>query len=161
MRGRRPTPTALKLLSGNPRRINKQEPTSPGVPECPDWMSKEAQAVWYEKVKQLTAMGVLGEIDGGMLTRYCVLWVRWVQVEKQLETDGWFIQSRRAKRKVTNPLVAISAELDRRLMRIETEFGMSPGSRPSLKTMPGKDSNPAETFMRYDTDMGDEKAASA
>ena len=38
-RGRKPKPTALKLLEGNPSRraLNKNEPQPPtSIPECPD-----------------------------------------------------------------------------------------------------------------------------
>ena len=40
-RGRKPKPTALKVLEGNPgkRPLNLYEPTPEGdLPECPEWL---------------------------------------------------------------------------------------------------------------------------
>jgi hypothetical protein len=47
MRGRKPKPTFLKVLDGNPgkRPLNDQEPRPPqGIPDRPDWLDAEAQA---------------------------------------------------------------------------------------------------------------------
>ena len=41
MAGRKPKPTAVKKLEGNPgkRKLNKKEPVpAKGMPECPDWL---------------------------------------------------------------------------------------------------------------------------
>ena len=48
-RGRKPKPTALKVLEGNPgkRPLNLFEPTPEDkMPECPDWLEDEAKAEW-------------------------------------------------------------------------------------------------------------------
>ena len=47
MAGRKPKPTAIKKLEGNPgkRKLNKNEPVpAKGMPECPDWLLPEAKA---------------------------------------------------------------------------------------------------------------------
>ena len=57
MRGRKPKPTVLKLLDGNPgkRTINDREPTAAGgIPELPDWLDDEAKAEWYRIVRAAT-----------------------------------------------------------------------------------------------------------
>ena len=41
MAGRKPKPTAIKKLEGNPgkRKLNTKEPIpAKGMPECPDWL---------------------------------------------------------------------------------------------------------------------------
>ena len=45
-RGRKPKPTALKLLEGNPgkRPLNEHEPIPPtGKIRCPSWLEEEAK----------------------------------------------------------------------------------------------------------------------
>lgn len=57
-RGRKPKPTALKLLEGNPgkRPINEHEPIPPkGTVKCPSWLEQEAKrngSVWLLPLKQ-------------------------------------------------------------------------------------------------------------
>lgn len=49
MAGRKPKPTALKELEGNPgkRKLNKKEPMpGKGMPDCPKWLLPDAQEEW-------------------------------------------------------------------------------------------------------------------
>ena len=49
MAGRKPKPTKLKLLAGNPggRPLPENEPQpDPAIPDPPDWMEGEALAEW-------------------------------------------------------------------------------------------------------------------
>ena len=46
MAGRKPKPTALKKLEGNPgkRKLNTKEPVpDKGMPDCPKWLLPEAK----------------------------------------------------------------------------------------------------------------------
>ena len=46
IRGRKPKPTALKVLEGNPghRPLNKKEPMPKGkLPRCPEWLEDDAK----------------------------------------------------------------------------------------------------------------------
>ena len=46
MAGRKPKPTAVKKLEGNPgkRKLNSKEPVpAKGIPACPDWLMPEAK----------------------------------------------------------------------------------------------------------------------
>ena len=48
-KGRKPKPTAMKKLEGNPgkRPLNLFEPTpEEKMPHCPDWLEEEAKAEW-------------------------------------------------------------------------------------------------------------------
>ena len=47
-RGRKPKPTAIKKLKGNPgcRPLNIAEPKPTGSPVCPDWLEDEAKSEW-------------------------------------------------------------------------------------------------------------------
>ena len=49
MAGRKPKPTALKKLEGNPgkRKLNTKEPVpAKGMPEGPKWLLPEAKEEW-------------------------------------------------------------------------------------------------------------------
>ena len=66
MAGRKPKPTALKKLEGNPgkRKLNTKEPMpGKGMPDCPKWLLPEVKMEWERLCVKLSEMGVLTEID--------------------------------------------------------------------------------------------------
>ena len=65
MAGRKPKPTALKKLEGNPgkRKMNTKEPVpGKGMPDCPKWLLPEAKEEWKRLCQKLSDMG-LTEVD--------------------------------------------------------------------------------------------------
>ena len=73
-RGRKPKPTALKLLEGNPgkRPLNDREPVPlKGDIKCPDWLLPEAKKEWKRLAPALEAMGVLTMADLTAFEGYC------------------------------------------------------------------------------------------
>jgi phage terminase small subunit len=73
MSGRRPTPTALKLVRGNPgkRPINHGEPRPSLDVVMPDWLSPDAAKHWPAVAKHLHDAGLLTAIDVTALGLYC------------------------------------------------------------------------------------------
>ena len=74
IRGRKPKPTALKLLEGNPgkRPINEHEPIPPkGTVKCPTWLEPEAKKERKRLAPSLEAMGVLTQADLTAFAGYC------------------------------------------------------------------------------------------
>lgn len=65
-RGRKPKPTALKELEGNPGRrpLNGAEPKPERkAPRCPSWLEEEAKKEWRRMGRILEQMGLLTEMD--------------------------------------------------------------------------------------------------
>src|SRR4029077_11756272 len=111
MRGRKPKPTVLKLLDGNPgkRRINDREPASiPGFPEMPDWLDDEAKAEWNRIIPELHEMGVLSRADRPALTGYCNAWSRWVHAEGQVRKYGAIVKSPDKGFPMTSPYLTVA-----------------------------------------------------
>ena len=80
MAGRKPKPTALKALEGNPgkRKLNKKEPMpGKGMPDCPKWLLPDAQEEWKRLCEKLNQMGVLTEVDRSAFAAYCQSYARW------------------------------------------------------------------------------------
>lgn len=62
MAGRKPKPTVVKILEGNPgkRKLNDKEPMPvKGMPTCPAWLMKEAQ-------EHINSEGATYETENGM-----------------------------------------------------------------------------------------------
>ena len=75
MRGRKPKPTAIKLLEGNPgkRTLNYAEPKPRVVlPRAPEHLSDEEKAKWKSTVKELYPLGLITAVDKDQLAMYCV-----------------------------------------------------------------------------------------
>jgi phage terminase small subunit len=74
VRGRKPKPTALKVLEGNPgkRPLNEKEPQPKRqAPRCPSWLEPEAKKEWKRMAKTLEAIGVLTQVDKAAFAGYC------------------------------------------------------------------------------------------
>lgn len=84
MRGRKPKPTALRILAGNPgkRRLPQREPKpEAGAPACPEWLDSEAKREWRRVVGHLDAAGILTRADRAALAAYCQAWSGWLAAE--------------------------------------------------------------------------------
>ena len=63
MAGRKPKPTALKKLEGNPgkRKLNAKEPVpAKGMPDCPKWLLPEAKEEWKRLCQKLSDKNATG-----------------------------------------------------------------------------------------------------
>ena len=134
MRGRKPTPTALKVANGNPgkRRINGQEPKPPGsLPDCPDHLSDVAREEWHRIAASLNKIGLLTQVDRTTMAAYCQCYGRWVEAEQKLaETpsiirlpSGYIQQS---------PWLTISNKQLELMVKYMAELGLTPASRSRL-----------------------------
>src|SRR5262252_9861335 len=88
-RGRKPLPTALKILKATRAyRINWLEPDAPkGTPAMPDWLAGEAAAEWSRIVPMIQALGVLSTSDGPALAVYCQAHAEARQAEALIARD--------------------------------------------------------------------------
>jgi P27 family predicted phage terminase small subunit len=162
--GRRPLPSAVKKLRGNPgkRPVNKAEPKpAMGEPQRPVGMSTAAIKEWKAIVPELARLGVLTKIDGKALAAYCMAWARWMEAEKkvvefgilveepiiQRDHDGYSeIVGTRYKR---NPAVSISNEAQKIMKAFLVEFGMTPSSRSRIRIEnKPEDEDPVDAFLK-------------
>jgi P27 family predicted phage terminase small subunit len=132
--GRKPTPTALKILAGNPgkRRLNKKEPQMPeGVPECPEHLDGEARKEWDRLAPMLSDSGVLTQADRGTLATYCQIWARWVDAETKAKEQGLLVQTPQGAA-IQNPYVGIANTAAKLLRGYAAELGLTPSARTKI-----------------------------
>ena len=156
-RGPPPEPTALKVLKGNPGRrpLNDCEPRSKlERPRCPTWLDKEAKSVWKKIVPKLEAMGVLTEIDGQALTRYCTAWAQWKRSIEFIQKRGDTFAIKDDKGEIRYlqqyPQVSIANKLATQLTRLEQEFGMTPSARTRIRIERSVELDEFERFLKAD-----------
>lgn len=132
--GRRPKPTALKLLEGNPgkQKLNDREP-DPGkdIPRCPDWLMDEAKNEWYRLADRLNAMGVLSEVDMTAFATYCQAWARWKEAQQQIDTYGSIFVTDKGYQQ-QSPWVGIANTAHKLMLTTASEFGLTPASRSKI-----------------------------
>jgi hypothetical protein len=121
--GRRPAPTALKVLRGNPgkRKLNDQEPIAPAGPVVkPEYLTALASQVWDEIAPGCLAMGTLTGPDVPTFARLCELEVTARQSSQGKDEPGW-----KGQREERDAATAIRTYYD--------YFGMTPSGRSRIK----------------------------
>jgi P27 family predicted phage terminase small subunit len=133
-RGRKPKPTAIKILDGTRGdRINRDEPSpAAGRPECPGHLDDVGRAEWERIVPQLEQLGVLTRVDGAALSLYCGAFAEMLAAEAAVREYGQLIQTGQGGRKA-NPAVAIARQARGQVHRLLVEFGLTPSSRSRLQ----------------------------
>lgn len=143
MAGRRPKPTRLKILTGNPgkKRLPVGEP-QPDVEalRCPKWLSDGAKAEWRRTVPKLVKLRITTNVDRGILEGYCEAHAEFEESTRLIKEQGHIIEEDRFNRdgeKIgtitkVNPLVRVRREALILMRQYATELGMTPASRPKL-----------------------------
>ena len=137
--GRKPKPTAMKQLAGNPgkRRLNHNEPRpEPEAPDQPEHLNDEASDTWGWLCKTLGDLRLLANSDVAIMTLYCESWAEYIKVRKDVEEYGFIMVSPKTGNPFVNPLVNIEASLRKQLHQCLSELGLSPTSRARLSVAP-------------------------
>lgn len=144
MRGRKPTPTALKIVHGNPgkRALPVDEPIPPAGADAPDWLSPLAAEHWPTIARQLADAGVLTVMDAPALALYCEAFARWKQASDHVLKHGQVVKSPTGVLK-QSPYLLIANKAHDQMAKMLIEFGMTPSSRSRVtKAKPSENKNP-------------------
>ena len=160
MRGRKPIPTPLKLLRGNPghRPPPPDEPKPPvNIPKCPKHLDKEAKQEWRRMVKELEPLGMLTNLDKAVFAVYCDSYSTWAKAALQIQEKGMVfsvasktitkpdgtIVTTGAGLPMINPYFKIADQAKAIMIKALTEIGMTPSSRSRVK-VPEQKPKPSE-----------------
>ena len=138
-RGRKPTPTHLKLVTGNPgkRPLPKKEPKPELlIPPVPSELCDDAKLEWGRVSVELHRIGLLSNIDRGALCAYCAAYGRWIKAERILRkieandpvSHGLVVKTKSGNI-IQNPMVGVANKAMLDMVRYASEFGMTPSSR--------------------------------
>jgi P27 family predicted phage terminase small subunit len=138
MRGRRPKPTRLKVLTGNPgkRPLNSTEPRpEASVPSCPDELGETARREWNRLVGELASLKLLTNFDRAALAAYCGAYALWAESTEAIQKYGVMIKSPSGY-PVQSPYVSVANRQAEIMMRIASEFGFTPTLFDQLEGYP-------------------------
>ncbi len=131
MDGRKPLPTAIRMITGNRSRepLNDAEPQPEGEVVKPAHVKGRAAKVWNQYSPQLIAQGVLTAWDVDMFAMWCCL-----TAEFQKDPDSFY-----------------PAKLSQ-VRALASCFGLEPSSRSRLKS--GGKAEPSSKVSKYVTKLG-------
>jgi P27 family predicted phage terminase small subunit len=134
MRGRRPKPTRIKALTGNPgkRSLNPHEPRpEPALPDCPPELSPAARQEWVRIGADLSKLNLVTHLDRGALAAYGF----WVEALEQIQKYGTMVKSPTGY-PIQSPYLAIANRQAELMIRVASEFGFTPASRSRISAPP-------------------------
>ncbi len=132
--GRKPKPTAVKILEGNPgkRKLNEHEPQPQRkAPPCPKWLEPEAKKEWRRLAKTLEAMGVLTEADMAAFAGYCQAYARWKEAEERITDRGLVIRTPSGYPQQV-PYISIAQQYLKLMQQFAEQFGLTPAARSRI-----------------------------
>jgi P27 family predicted phage terminase small subunit len=135
MRGRKPKPSRLKQLAGNPgkRPLPKAEARlRVAIPPMPSHLLGEARREWKRISQLLFDAGLVTQVDRGALAAYCQSWARWVKAEREIKKKSEVVYGIHGTLK-TNPWVGVSRGALEEMRKFLLEFGLTPSSRSRVR----------------------------
>lgn len=136
MRGRKPVPTRLKLLAGNPgkRPLNQNEPEpATAFLDCPPELSPAARAEWERLAPELGDLGLLTHFDRAALAAYCAAYALWAEATAAIQKYGAMVKSPTGY-PMQSPYIGIANRQAELMIRLASEFGFTPASRSRIST---------------------------
>jgi len=144
VRGRKPTPTFLKLITGNPghRPINRDEPEPEGdLRDPPDWFTPRQRILWDQTIRAAPP-GLLRLLDATLLETFIVAKSLHEDSAKKVAEYGAVIRAPGSGVPMRSPFVGIMNQQAQVLGKCIAEMGFSPTSRSRVKITARKKPSP-------------------
>jgi P27 family predicted phage terminase small subunit len=154
--GRKPKPSWLKIVTGNPghRPINRDEPTPVGdIVDPPTWFDDAQRAEWKEAIAAAPP-GLLKQLDKSMLVVWVCAKVMHAFAAQQISKYGQLIKTPVTGAPMQSPYVSILNRQAGVMMRAAAEMGFSPSSR-SRVSIASKRKGKSETPFDDLKELGD------
>lgn len=142
-RGRTPLPKVIKKTVGiRSSQVNEDEPQPSKVPpQPPDWLSKEAKAVFLDLRGRIERMQFASEDHTDMLAICAHSLVDVKELSKVVQTEGRTYKTKNRHGIVMikqRPEVRLLVEAMRRSQTLLAEFGLSPAAQQRVRVSAGK-----------------------
>ena len=132
MRGRKPQPTVLKVLRGNPgrRALNPAEPQhAPLEATVPAELTDPlAQAEWTRVAAMLIDRGQVTSVDRAVLAGYCLKYAQWQALEREAAGHPFIVRSPSGY-PIPNPALGMANKVFGLMLKAAAELGITPSSR--------------------------------
>lgn len=129
--GRKPIPTHLKVLTGNPgkRPLNPDEPMPEGdLIEPPAWLTESQKSGWRVAIED-APRGMLKRIDRSVLTVWVVAEDLHRTASEAVVKFGLVTKTTRTQEPIQNPYLPIVNRQAQIMLKAAAELGFTPSSR--------------------------------
>jgi len=155
MRGRKPKPTAVKRLAGNPgkRRLNDSEPVQPEPSDAfddpPDELTQDLVATkeWVRLAPILRKSRQVSESDRSALIAVCLEWSKYIEAMGIVWMSSLITKTSTGYRQI-NPYLSVATKSLSNLNKLWPELGLTPSSRSRVQTLPDNDA--ADPWAEFD-----------
>lgn len=149
MRGRKPKPTFLKLITGNPgkRPLNENEPRPRlALPSVPPHLTDEAKVEWGRVANELYDLGMLTHLDRAVLASYCQYYASWCKYTEASERAPLVKGSK--GQPALSPYVKLANQAYQNMLKAAVELGITPSARSRVSAIPPQDKqDPATKYF--------------
>lgn len=135
MRGRKPVPTHLRVIRGNPgkRAMNQNEPMPTGdLLDPPEWMNESQKAGWNYAVEN-APRGLLKKLDRSVLVAWAVAEDLHQQASLMLEKYGMLTKAPNTGLPIQSPYLPIVNKQAAIMLKAAEQLGFSPVSRSRVQ----------------------------
>lgn len=116
------------------------------APDAPDWLDAEALAEWRRVAPTLERLDLLKPEDRALLSAYCETWSVYVAAVQRVRAEGLTITSPKSGVVHRNPAVTVAETARMHLLRLASEFGLTPAAEQRLAVAPGDDGDGLNPF---------------
>jgi P27 family predicted phage terminase small subunit len=143
VRGRKPIPTHLKILRGNPgkRRLNSDEPIPEGdLKDPPNWLSESQKAGWNYAIEH-APKGLLKKLDCSALVAWVVAQDMHRQATEMVARHGLLIRAPATGVPIQSPYVPIINRQAGIMLKAAEQLGFTPVARSRVQVVNESSSN--------------------
>lgn len=132
--GRKPIPTHMKILQGNPggRALPQDEPKpakTARVPSPPKWLPKEARAIWRKHADALWQLGLLTVADIDALATLCETTALYHTAVEMLGKHGATWTNKETGYSQPTAWMSVRNQTLKQMQSLWSEFGLTPAAR--------------------------------
>jgi len=148
--GRKPKPTALKILEGEPNkdRINQNEPKpEPPSLQFPDWLNEDGRRIWNRYAPVLKRLGVFKQTDEFAFACLCQEAGRYINLQKKIEEKKNYITTNVRQGDKSIPEINMANQCLKQIRGLMGEFGLTPSSRSRISVSDDEEKDPIEKIL--------------
>jgi P27 family predicted phage terminase small subunit len=135
MKGRKPQPTALRILHGNPseKRLPQHEPDPQGdLYAAPAWLSDEQRESWVYAIEHSPAR-LLKCLDRGVLATWVCAEAAHKEAAQHVAAEGTVVVCEDKGVRIQNPYLRVMTKQAEIMMRSAQLLGFAPAVRPRIE----------------------------
>ena len=135
MKGRKPVPTHLKVVRGNPgkRGLNKSEPLPIGdLSDAPEWMPEQQKLGWAYAIEN-APRGLLKKLDRSVLIAWVVAEDLHRRSSEMVEKFGMLTKTPNTGVPMQSPYLPVLNKQAQIMLKAAEQLGFSPASRSRVQ----------------------------